>query len=306
MIKTKNVRSPITGSKNIYLEKIIKTSLIIEEYKKSQMNIDVSKYFKNIEEIFVYKCLDTGYRFYYPFNTNGDHKFYENLENFPWYYMDWKWEHEMASNIIKPKDQVLEIGCGRGSFLRKMQQKGADCAGLELNENAVLCRQDKKVRVLNESIQEHTINNHEKYDVVCSFQVVEHIAKVKEFLQASVDAVKPGGTLIISVPNNYIDSIILKDNLLNMPPHHMGLWDAVSLANLQSIFSIRLEKLEMEPIQKYHFGYYQSFLENLFVQKYRFWGKVFRKVASFIILNNLNDLSKYILGHTILAQYKKL
>ena len=306
MIKTKNARSPITGSKNIYLEKTIKTLFIIEGYKKSQMDIDVSKYFKGIKEIFIYRCLDTGYRFYYPFNTSGDSKFYEGLEKFPWYYMDWKWEHEIASNIIKPRDRVLEIGCGRGSFLIKMQQIGADCTGLELNDNAVSYGQNKKVRILNESIQSHAKNNHERYDVVCSFQVVEHIAKIKEFLQSTVDAVKPGGKLIISVPNNYGDSIILKDNLLNMPPHHMGLWDAVSLANLQNIFSIRLERLEMEPIQKYHLGYYQSLLETSFVQKYRLWGKVFRRVVNFFILNNLNDLSKYILGHTILVEYKKI
>lgn len=298
-------KSPITGSNNItHLEKIPVVS-IINDYNK-RLGIDVSSYFSSYKHLNLYRCDETGYKFYYPFNTSGDSKFYEELEKFPWYYMDWKWEHEMASNSIKPKDRVLEIGCGRGSFLKKMQQKGADCTGLELNENAISYGQDKKVRVLNESIQEHTKNNHEKYDVVCSFQTLEHIAKIKEFLQASVDAVKPGGKLIISVPNNYKDSIILKDNLLNMPPHHMGLWDAVSLANLQNIFNIRLERLEIEPIQKYHLGYYQSFLENLFVQKYRFWGRIFRKVANFIILNNLNDLSKYISGHTILAQYKKL
>ena len=270
------------------------------------MNIAVSKYFKGIEEIFVYKCLDTGYRFYYPFDINGDSKFYEELEKFPWYYMDWKWEYEMASNIIKSKDKVLEIGCGRGSFLEKMQQKGADCTGLELNKNSVLYGQDKKMKILNESIQNHAKNNHERYDVVCSFQVVEHIAKIKEFLQASIDAIKPDGKLIISVPNNYGDSIILKDNLLNMPPHHMGLWDSVSLSNLQNIFPFRLELLEVEPIQKYHFGYYKSLVENYLAKDSDFWDKFFKRKRRFIIDKSIQCLSKYLIGHTILAQYRKL
>ena len=100
------IRSPLTKLRNTQLEKVLETDFIIDCYKK-QLNIDVSKYFKDIKKISIYKCLDTGYRFYYPLNIYGDGKFYESLEKHSWYYMDWKWEHEIASNIIKPKDRVF-------------------------------------------------------------------------------------------------------------------------------------------------------------------------------------------------------
>lgn len=310
MIETKNVRSPITGSKNIYLEKTIKTSFIIEEYKKFEMNIDVSKYFKNTTEIFVYRCLDTGYRFYYPFNTNGDSKFYEDLEKFSWYYMDWKWEHEIASNIIKPKDRVLETGCGRGSFLRKMQQKGVDCIGLELNENAISFSQSKKLKILSESIQNHAKKNHEKYDVVCSFQVVEHIAKIKEFLQASIDALKPGGKFIVSVPNN--DSFIIRENklILNMPPHHMGMWNLNSLISIQKNFNLRIDKVFFEPLQSYHLGYAILYLHerlsSKLLRKYHFLSPLIHKIARPFLRFCAREISEYIPGHTIIAIYEKI
>jgi ubiquinone/menaquinone biosynthesis C-methylase UbiE len=65
----------------------------------------------------------------------GDSKFYEQLEKFDWYYMPWKWEHEITLSYLDPKKRVLEIGCGTGSFVQKAADiSGAYIKGLELNE----------------------------------------------------------------------------------------------------------------------------------------------------------------------------
>ena len=299
------IYSPLTGSTNVVLEEEIQCSFLIENYKK-RLDTDVRKYFEGLKTVQIYKCLDTSFRFYYPLNTIGDGEFYESLQKYSWYYMDWKWEHEITRKLIKSTDSILEIGCAQGGFLNKIQQKGIECVGLELNESAAEYRRSRGLQILNQSIQEHARENPEKYDVVCSFQVVEHIAAIKEFIQLSIDALKPSGKLIVSVPNNLSNSLILKNSILNMPPHHMGLWDAVSLANLQSLFPLRLERLEIEPIQKYHLGCYQSLLQNSLFRKFGFWYKIFKKISDSIMLNNLYALSNYLLGHTILAQYRKL
>lgn len=311
MIKAKNIRSPLTNSKNIHLERTIKTSFIITEYKKRFGGYDISKYFHNIKKIFVYKCLDSGYRFYYPYNVDGDGKFYECLEKYPWYYMDWKWEHEEIANIIKPKDKILEIGCGRGGFLQKIQQRGITCTGLELNKSAVSYGLAKKLIILNESIQNHAKKNYQKYNVVCTFQVVEHVAKIKEFLQSSINVLKPGGKLIISVPNN--DSLIFKENdniVLNMPPHHMGMWNLNSLINIQKYFNLRLDKVFLEPLQNYHLGYATLYLEESFskklLRKYRFIPPLIRKIVRPFWRFSAKEMSKYILGQSIVAVYTKL
>ncbi len=298
------IYSPLTGSTNVVLEKEIPCRFLIENYKK-QLDVDVRKYFGGLETVQIYKCLDTCFRFYYPLDTDGDGEFYEALQKHSWYYMDWKWEHETASKIIKPNDKVLEIGCARGGFLNKIRQKGIDYMGLELNESAAEYGRSRGLEILSQSIQDHAKENPEKYDVVCSFQVLEHIAEVKEFMHASIDALKPCGKLIVNVPNNFTNSPILKNNILNMPPHHMGLWDAVSLANLQCVFPIRLELLEIEPIQKYHLGYYKSYIQDGFIKKYNLFGKIINKISGPLTMNILQDLSNYIIGHTILAQYRK-
>lgn len=113
-----NILSPITNSENVVIEKRISTAWLINEYQQV-LNIDVSKYFKNLNEILVCQCMDSGYRFYYPFSVAGDGDFYSALEKFSWYYMDDKWEHNEALKYVGKGAKVLEIGSGRGGFIIK-------------------------------------------------------------------------------------------------------------------------------------------------------------------------------------------
>lgn len=300
-----SVISPLTGSSNVVFEKNIRCDWLIANYQQ-QLGIDVSKYFAGLESIQIYKCLDTGYRFYYPFNVDGDGAFYEALQKFDWYYMDWKWEHQITSEMIKPTDKVLEIGCARGGFLNRVKEMGAESVGLELNRSAAEAARARGLNVFDQSIQDHARENPEKYDMVCSFQVVEHIAAIKPFLQASVDALRCGGKLIFSVPHNYSDSPLLQNNILDMPPHHSGLWDSVALANLQNLFALRLEMLLWEPVQKSHRGIYHGIVRDNFENKLGLRGRFANTWMAWIQQRTIQYLSEYLLGHTIIAHYRKL
>lgn len=256
------IKSPLTG-KTAKLEENIASSDIIKEYL-SQFEYDVSQLFSGINQIGVYKCIDTGYRFYFPFNITGDSAFYEHLQDFDWYYKPWKWEHENAIKFIKQNMNVLEIGCGTGDFLLKAKERlNAQCVGIELNKNAITIANQKGVTVYNESIEQHSLANKDVYDVVCSFQVMEHISNVYSFIQSQISCLKKGGSLIISVPNN--DSWLKRSyNILNMPPHHMGLWNKKSLCSLDKHFNLKVIKVSFEPLQIYHNEYYYQTHEYLF------------------------------------------
>lgn len=50
---------------------------------------------------------------------------------------------------------------------------------------------------------------------------MEHISDVASFIKACILLTKPGGYIILSVPNN--DAFVGAQELpLNMPPHHVG------------------------------------------------------------------------------------
>jgi 2-polyprenyl-3-methyl-5-hydroxy-6-metoxy-1,4-benzoquinol methylase len=296
-----SVNSPLTGNSNTKEISQIATDKLIQEYQKDY-NIDVSSYFKGISFVSVYESIDSGYRFYYPFNISGNDSFYQHFQEFDWYYMPWKWEHENALKGIQKSDKILEVGSGGNGFLEKMSNLGYNILGLELNSMSIRHGQEKGLKVLPETVQQHAENYKGTYDVVCSFQVLEHISDVHSFLEAQLTCLKPNGKLIISVPNN--DSYIsLFFNALNAPPHHMGLWTRKSLESLCRIFPIKLLQVDYEPLQPYHRFYA---LKKIYQFHWKL-PKLFSQALAFLSPLATNRLfRKELVSHTIQVQFSKI
>lgn len=298
------VTSPLTGNQAFFVKEIPKKNLI-EAFKKS-LDLDVSYLLDEASTIELYRCQDTGYRFFFPFNIAGDDNFYQHLQEKGKYYMPWKWEHQQTATLISSGMKILEVGCAKGSFLNKIKNDfDVEVAGLELNEKAAFEAKSSGLNVLTETIQKHAINHRDEYDLVCSFQVVEHISDIRSFIQAKVDTLKVGGKLIICVPNN--DSFIKHEEggILNYPPHHMGWWNEESLRSLTNYFNIELNNFLFEPLQEYHRGWYRDtwVRKNL---KYRVFVSAFFRLRivdffDFLIKNRV----KKIHGHTVSAVYTK-
>ena len=299
-----SIASPITGGQHVALEKTIPSKYIIDQYLKSY-GINVSDLFRQREKVEVYKCEKSGFRFYGPHDLAGDSAFYESLQQFPWYYMDWKWEHEEVKKLLTPGTSLLEIGCAEGAFIKGIADKEIQSVGLELNVQAAENATKNGLDVRTETIQDHAISHPDTYDVVCSFQVMEHVTDVKGIMEASVKALKPGGRLIISVPNN--DSFIKysPDSILNMPPHHMNLWDEASLARMEKFFDMELLGFRKEPLQPYH---YQVVVNNFIERNFSrgIAGKILKKAIKWTRVYKLVGLFKnQIKGHSIIAFYTK-
>ena len=89
---------------------------------------------------------------------------------------------------IVPGNRVLEIGGGQGGFAGQLE--GVDYVGLEFNDEAVEIARARRVRILNEPLEQHVLNNRAGYDVVCAFQVLEHIAQPRPMLQNALACLK--------------------------------------------------------------------------------------------------------------------
>lgn len=252
------VKSPLTGNTTKRIECLSVTE-ILDAYKN--IGLDVAQYYLGIDTVSIFECCDTGYRFYYPFTIMGDPIFYESLQKVRPEYYPLRWEHQQAAGFIKDNDKILDIGCGSGNFLlfAKSKKKNLDIAGLEFNDMALQKAREQGLKVNAISIEEFSSNNKQQYDVVSAFQVLEHITDVSSFLKGAVECLKPGGRLIIGVPNNYpyvygTD----KYHALNLPPHHAGLWNKSSLASLCGLFGLKQIDTKYDPFNNfvYHGNYF--------------------------------------------------
>jgi 2-polyprenyl-3-methyl-5-hydroxy-6-metoxy-1,4-benzoquinol methylase len=244
------VASPVAVDGLAVLVRSFGLASIARQYR-SRYGIDIYQHLESPapDVAGVYQCVATGYEFFHPPRLAGLPTFYEELQRYPWYYVPWKWEHEVAKSYLQHGDRVLEIGCGVGFFLKKTsEESGTEGTGLEFNAKA---RSEAVFgNVLGQSVQAYAQSCPASADVVCAFQVLEHVYEIRSFLDACCTSLSEGGLLIISVPNN--DSAIQYDarNVLNGPPHHLGLWRARSLAALVNHFPLQLEAIFTEPLNE--------------------------------------------------------
>jgi 2-polyprenyl-3-methyl-5-hydroxy-6-metoxy-1,4-benzoquinol methylase len=244
---TEKVKSPVTLTENTELVEKLSLSTIVDNYK-TKIKVDVSRLFKMTDEtLSVYKCNDTGYRFFYPLQVAGDAQFYDEIlgNQGSAYYSTWKTEYEVARQEIlklgKTDAKVLDIGCGFGNFLLGLKNDNILGKGLEFNNTAIQHCIKEGFEVTMESIEEHALNHENKYDVICAFQVLEHVANINSFLKACVSCLKPNGKLVLGVPNNEpYYSGFHNYAILNVPPHHMGLWSLGAFEKIQPYFNIKL------------------------------------------------------------------
>lgn len=96
---------------------------------------------------------------------------------------------------LRKEDSVLDYGCGSGHFVRYLQSQGYRCAGYDpYNERYA----DASVLA-------------ERYTLVTSQDVIEHVDTPAQFLATLAACVAPGGRLIIGTP--YAENVDLHDRI---------------------------------------------------------------------------------------------
>lgn len=194
-------------------------------------------------------CKQCDLRYFSPPVTGTVH-YYNAIQRFPWYYLEDKPEYEVAKKWISSADRVLEVGCGSGAFSRHITVR--HYTGLEFNDEAVRSATQRGLHVENGSIEQHSVRHEGQYDVVCAFQVLEHVAPVRNFIAASVRGLKIGGLLIYCVPSEESYISLLQNAVMNLPPHHVTRWTDEALKSIARLFPLELVAIEHERLADFH------------------------------------------------------
>lgn len=127
---------------------------------------------------------------------------------------------------IGPKT-ALEIGCGTGTFLKRLQLMGIDCAGVEPSSKAAeMARTVLNVPIENEFFSSGSFAG-QKFDAIFVWEVIEHVHDLKDFVENINNLLVPGGYLFMSTPN-YESSWMWNDmplDPMSAPPVHVTFWN---------------------------------------------------------------------------------
>ena len=107
---------------------------------------------------------------------------------------------QLAELVQHPPGMLLDVGCGNGDMLIVARQLGWRAIGIELDPAAVRAARSRGLEVLEGSYERLTELGAEFDCVVCA-HVLEHVHDPKNMLQKMADVLKPGGILLLSLPN---------------------------------------------------------------------------------------------------------
>ena len=122
---------------------------------------------------------------------------------------------------FKDKGRILDIGCGSGYFLDQAKKSDWLVHGSEFTDDAVDICENKGIKMHKGSLESIDFGDL-KFDVITSFEVLEHLNNPQIHIQKISSLLRKGGLLYLTTPNfNSFNSRYLKErwNVISYPEH---------------------------------------------------------------------------------------
>ena len=133
------------------------------------------------------------------------------------------------ASLFPKKAKILDVGCGAGTFLIVAKGLGWTVTGVEPTKAAVETARRFGLDVYHGYVEEYEKDTDIRFDVVTCFEVLEHVADPIAILKSIKNLLKPGGVLVISVPNLDDPYCLFQRHPHTIPPLHINFFNRRSL-----------------------------------------------------------------------------
>jgi len=143
---------------------------------------------------------------------------------------------------------ILDVGCGGGLISEPLSRLGANVTGIDASEKNIKiaklhsANSNLNIRYLNKSPE--NLNEYEKFDIILSLEIVEHVENVQLFIDSCHRLLKKNGIMFTATLNrtftSYIKAIIGAEYILRWLPVGTHDWNKF----------IKPEELEKKLIKK--------------------------------------------------------
>ena len=163
--------------------------------------------------------------------------------------------------------RVIDIGCGRANLLKAFNHKGCQCFGVERSDfpddsdlqNITIYKQD----FLDIDIEENS------FDIVVIWHVLEHLTNPTATLKKVQQILKPGGKLIVAVPNfGSLQSRLFGKHWFHLDlPRHTYHFTQPSLQSILDSVGLTITTVATRSFDQGVYGFIQSAINLLSVGK---------------------------------------
>ncbi len=140
---------------------------------------------------------------------------------------------------------LLDVGCGTGAFLNTMKHSGWQVTGIEPDAGARKKAWDLYGLDALPPVHLHRLRE-KHYDAITLWHVLEHIHALPENLYRFASLLKPGGSLIIAVPNfESADAKHYKEHWAAYDvPRHLYHFTPQSIRQLATMYGFKVEAVK--------------------------------------------------------------
>lgn len=162
------------------------------------------------------------------------------FEDRPALELNFKRRLERLRQYFTPQTSLIEVGCSYGFFLNLAKSCVAKVVGYDItSEGIAYAKKEFGLEVYNESF----LNYHgEKVDMVCLWDVVEHLPNPGAVMEKIATVVKPGGYVALTTGD--IGALVAKMRgdkwRMVHPPTHLFYFDKQSMTKLLARYGFKV------------------------------------------------------------------
>ena len=156
--------------------------------------------------------------------------------------------------------KLLDVGCGVGHFVVTANRNGYEAEGLEYSETAANSGRTRWNLTITTGDFLSAQIPPASFDIITLWQVFEHLRQPREVLQKINTLLRPGGLLVIAVPNiGSVQAKIFKSNWYHLDvPRHLFHYSPNSLSPLVASCGFEVKQIDFNSPEHNYAGYLGS------------------------------------------------